>query len=94
MTQRNVILSTFAALTLCAAMVQVLDARNPRRSVDQITVVIRSEGLNFVLDSYYEGQVRTTKPLAPRDLVPYLTSQVQPGARIIDLTGKVHVVQW
>jgi hypothetical protein len=78
-----------AAISLTAA---ILGASKP--AIDLQTVVIRSQGTSFVLDAYYQGQVTTTPPMSPKQLVPYLSNEIQPGARIIDLTGKVHVVQW
>jgi hypothetical protein len=93
-TRRSILIAISAAAVVGAATAKRLNGRTPRRSMDQMTVVIRSEGSTFVLDTYYEGQTKTSKPLAPKDLVPYLTNEVQTGARIIDITGKVHVVQW
>jgi len=90
----SILMAISPIIVLGAAVAGRLNGRTARRSMDQMTVVIRSEGPTFVLDTYYEGQVKTSRPLAPKDLVPYLTNQVQAGARIIDITGKVHVVQW
>ena len=57
-------------------------------------VVIRSEGPDFVLDTYDEGNRTTTKPITPQEFVPFLQRAVPSQARVIDLTGKIKVVQW
>jgi hypothetical protein len=91
------IVAVSCALTLATAVGGVAStahAHRPRAGADAMLVVIRSEGPDFVLDTYYEGNRNTTKPITPKEFVPFLQREVPPQARVIDLTGKIHVVQW